>query len=53
MKALRSIFWMLVLSLAVGLAIGTCVRRGSEAPARYIGSIDEGAPAPEAFARRA
>ncbi|NNL64881.1 MAG: hypothetical protein HKP30_01435 [Myxococcales bacterium] len=40
MKALRSIFWMLALSLALGLAIGTCVRRDAEAPARYIGSAE-------------
>lgn len=34
---LKTWLWMLALSLAVGLAIGTCVRRESERPATYIG----------------
>lgn len=46
MKVLRSLVWMLALSLALGLAIGTCVRRQAEAPARYIGSVEGQRPRP-------
>jgi len=34
---LKTWLWMLALSLAVGLAIGTCVRRDAERPATFIG----------------
>ena len=35
---LKTWLWMLALSLAVGLAIGTCVRRDAERPHTFIGS---------------
>lgn len=34
---LKTWLWMLALSLAIGLAIGTCVRRDAEQPATFIG----------------
>jgi len=37
---MRSVLWMLGLSLALGLALGTCIRREAEAPARYLGAIE-------------
>ena len=43
MKALlRTWLWMLALSLAAGLAIGTCVRREAERPVIYMGSAPDG-----------
>ncbi|MBW2313341.1 MAG: hypothetical protein JRH10_04045 [Deltaproteobacteria bacterium] len=36
---LKTWLWMLALSLAVGLAIGTCVRRDAEQPATFIGGV--------------
>jgi hypothetical protein len=36
---------MMALSLGLGLAIGTCVRRDAEAPVRYIGASDRESPA--------
>ena len=50
---LKTWLWMLALSLAVGLAIGTCVRRESERPATYIGDASPArreAPCREAIA---
>jgi len=43
-RFLKSFLSALVLSLLLGIAIGTCVRRQAEAPARFIGSLD--APPP-------
>ncbi len=48
MKALRSLLLMMGLSLAFGLVLGTCVRRGAEAPVRYIGERE--APGASALA---
>jgi hypothetical protein len=44
-RLLRAWLWMLLVSLAIGLAIGTCVRREAEGPARYIGQATPEAPA--------
>ena len=38
MKALRGVFWALLISLLVGFAIGTALRLRLERPIRYIGS---------------
>jgi hypothetical protein len=37
-KALRQVLWLLLLSLLVGLAIGTALRLRLERPVYYLGS---------------
>ena len=38
MKTLRRLLWLLLLSLLVGLAIGTAIRLWLERPVYYLGS---------------
>lgn len=38
-RLLRAWLWMLIASLAFGLALGTCVRREAERPETYIGGM--------------
>ncbi len=47
-RALRSVLLALLLSLAAGFALGTCLRHEAERPTVYIGRAEAGARAERA-----
>jgi hypothetical protein len=51
-RLLSTWLWMLGLSLALGLAVGTCVRREAERPATFIGGAPAARPGPAAAVAR-